>query len=345
MCGHALNTMKLFSILCVCVTLAMTIIPLMAYEKKDGETVTEPTTTQQETTAPPQVPEGYSVDEIAILNAETGDVSVLHMRDYIIGAVAAEMPASYHDEALKAQALACFTYAVRKIREEEKKPNASLKGAHVSTDSRVHQAYMSVDQMKERWGDQFAAYYDKIAADVDAVAGKMIVYNDEPIVAVFHAISSGKTETAENIWGGSSYPYLASAESEGDVLSPQYATTSMLTEKQFAAIAKNISGVSLGDDPGSWVSETKLSETGTVISVKIGGKELTGTQVREAFSLRSPTFSISYDNDGTFTFQVSGYGHGVGMSQYGADYMARQGSSYEEIIKHYYTGVSIASAV
>ncbi|MDR1628668.1 MAG: stage II sporulation protein D [Oscillospiraceae bacterium] len=335
--------MKIFSILCICVTLAMTVIPLMAYEKKDGADITEPSTGSQETTNPPQAPEGYSVDEIAILDAETGEVSVLHMRDYIIGAVAAEMPASYHDEALKAQALACFTYAVRKIREEEKKPTASLKGAHVSTDSRVHQAYMSVGQMKERWGDQFAAYYDKIAADVDAVAGKMIVYEDEPIVAVFHAISSGKTEKAENIWGGSTYPYLVSAESEGDVLSPQFSTTTMLTEKQFAEIAKKISGVKLGDDPAKWVGKTKLSESGTVLSVAIGGKELTGTQVREAFSLRSPTFSVSYDDDGTFTFQVSGYGHGVGMSQYGADYMARQGSSYEDIIKHYYTGVSIAT--
>lgn len=336
--------MKLFAVLCLCVTLAMSMIPLLAFEarEEDRQTEREEEFVSKEEGESEQEDTGkYANEEISVYDAESGEVLVLKMRDYLIGSLAAEMPASYHEEALKAQALACFTYAVRTIQEEKKNPTEALQGADLSNDSRVHQAYIGLEQMKERWGDDFSKNYDKLATVVDSVSNKLIVYEDEPIVAVFHAISSGRTERAENIWGGEPYPYLDSVQSEGDVLALQFSTTTIFTEKQFAEIAKKINGVTLPEKAADWLGEIELSETGTVLSCEIGGKKLTGTQVRECFSLRSPTFSLEHDGDGSFSFTVSGYGHGVGMSQYGADYMARQGSSYEDIIHHYYKDVAI----
>ena len=166
-------------------------------------------------------------------------------------------------------------------------------------------------------------------------------YNDEYICAVFHAISNGTTENATDVWGGK-YPYLISVSSIGDKLSPAYQSQVTFTEKEFKEILQK-EGVKFTKDTEKWIEKITNTETGMVKSIQICGKTLKGTEFRTIFSLKSSTFTYEY-KDKKFIFTVNGYGHGVGMSQYGADYMARQGFSYKEILEHYYQGAEIVQS-
>ena len=277
-----------------------------------------------------------------ILISETQDVVELSDLEYICGAVASEMPAIYHEEALKAQAVACYTYAVKAKNEQKKNPDSALKGAYLSSDSTVHQGYKTKDELKEKWGDKFDTYYGKIESAVKSVLGKTITYEGELITPAFHAISSGKTENASIVWGGE-VPYLVSVNSAGDRLSPEYSSTLVLSCEQFAQLAAGLEGAVLGEDASTWISSPAVSDAGTVTSITIGGKAFDGSTIRKIFSLRSNCFTIEYKNN-SFIINITGYGHGVGLSQYGADYMSRQGSNYKEILLHYYCGVKIKSA-
>ena len=274
-----------------------------------------------------------------VLRASSNRVETMSDLEYVIGAVSAEMPPTYHTEALKAQAAACYTFALRSRNEQLKKPDDALSGAYLNDDSSQHQGFISKEESREKWGDKFDTYYKKISEACEAVVGKAIVYDGEPIVAAFHAICSGQTERAQVVWG-KDLPYLQSVQSTGDRLSPDYASTLSLTKDQFSTMAKKLGEVSLEDDASKWFASPETSKAGTVTAITIGGQKVTGQQVREAFGLRSACFTLEYKND-RFTFHVRGYGHCVGMSQYGADYMARQGSSWEEIVQHYYKGAEI----
>lgn len=286
-------------------------------------------------------PEGQAAADgtMKVLRASSNRVETMSDLDYVIGAVSAEMPPTYHAEALKAQAAACYTFALRSRNEQKKKPDASLSGAYLNDNSAQHQGYISKAESKEKWGDKFDAYYKKISEACEAVVGKAIVYEGEPIIAAFHAICGGQTESAQIVWG-KEIPYLQSVLSTGDKLSPDYASTLSLTKEQFTSMAKKLDQVALEGEAAKWFGQAETSKAGTVTAITIGGQKVTGQQAREAFGLRSACFTLEYKND-RFIFHVSGYGHCVGMSQYGADYMARQGSTWEEILKHYYKGVEI----
>ena len=257
--------------------------------------------------------------------------------EYVCGSVAAEMPLSYHEEALKAQAVACYTNCIRLKNSSDK---SKTNGADISNDITIHQAYITEDERKEKWGDDFNKYESKLRSVVTEVLGEYITYDEKICVAAFSAICTGTTETAENVWG-SKTPYLVSVKSEGDKLSPTYSSTVTFSKSQFISIMKDL-GVSIDSkaDLTEIIGKPKTTKAGTVLTIKINSKEVTGSNMRTAFSLRSPAFKITTTED-EVTFNVSGYGHGVGMSQYGADYMARQGSTYDEILKHYYKGVEI----
>lgn len=257
--------------------------------------------------------------------------------EYVCGSVAAEMPLAYHEEALKAQAVACYTNCLR-LKNSNNKEESN--GADISNDISVHQGYITEDERKEKWGDDFNKYESKLRSIVTDVLGEYITYDEKICVAAFSAICTGTTETAENVWG-SKTPYLVSVKSEGDKLSPTYSSTVTFSKSQFISIMKDL-GVSIDSkaDLTEIIGKPKATKAGTVLTIKINSKEVTGSNMRQAFSLRSPAFKITA-TENEVTFNVSGYGHGVGMSQYGADYMARQGSTYDEILKHYYKGVEI----
>ena len=280
---------------------------------------------------------GYVKDEksdkndeaVQVMLHQTGGSVTLTMKDYLCGAVAGEMPAVYEKEALKAQAVACYTYA----KAQEKK------GTALTDNPNKNQSYISKEELKERWGDNYKLYYGKIEEAVDEVLGQYLTYNGELIETVaFHAISPGATESASEVWGGETIPYLVPVDSDADKLSPDYSTTTVFSADD---LRKRLGGlVSLSDDVSTWLEKTNTSNTGMVKSVTICGKEISGSDFRTALGLRSFHFEIIYKGN-SFTINTKGYGHGVGMSQYGANAMAAQGKNYKEILSHYYPGTKI----
>ena len=257
--------------------------------------------------------------------------------EYVCGSVAAEMPLMYHEEALKAQAIACYTNSLRLKYSKDK---TEINGADISDNPATHQGYLTRAEREEKWGDDYQKYESKLETIVKAVEGEYLTYDGEYCLCAFSAICTGTTESAENVWG-EKIPYLVSVKSSGDTLSPQYSTTNTFTKSQFISIMKDLD-VSINSKANleEVIGKSKTSKAGTVLKIEINKKSLTGEQIRSAFSLKSSAFKITA-TESEVTFKVSGYGHGVGMSQYGADYMARQGSTYEEILKHYYKGVEI----
>lgn len=221
-----------------------------------------------------------------------------------------------------------------------RQPSDDLKGADISDSPDTHQGYIDDEKMKKKWGEHYEEYKKKVGDAVNEVLGQVIVCGGKPILAAYHCISSGVTEDAKSLWG-EEIPYLKSVKSPGDMLSPEFKTVVKVTKAEFAEAVKGLKDITLDEDtPEKWIGDISATAGGTVASIQIGSEVFTGLAVRDAFHLRSPCFTVAY-GEGTFTFTVKGYGHGVGMSQYGADYMARQGNTYVEILKHYYTGVDI----
>ena len=276
-------------------------------------------------------------ETVKVMASVSGEINEVELREYLIGCVACEMPPTYETEALKAQAVAAYTNLVRL----KKSPDASLDGADISDSPSKHQGYYDEATQREKYGDKYGEYRKKLEAAVDAVKGEIITYNGEPIVAAYCAVSTGRTEDAAAIWSGD-VPYLKSVNSTADKLSPDCSATVVMSAEQVRQALSADSEIKLGEDPSAWFSEIILSDnkTGAVKSLNIGGKTLSGNAARKLLGLRSPSFTCDY-SDGSFTFVTQGYGHLVGMSQYGANYMAQTGSSYKEILLHYYKGVKI----
>ena len=336
--------MKRYLIVAAVVFALMLVLPLPAFGVLEGDKSVPPSSGASAPSPGGNASSGQAPAEEAtfkILDVKSGEVVEMGEREFLIGTVANELYPTYHSEAMKAQAVAAYTYYGCKRTAERKSPTPDLKGADFSdVTSRFPEGY-TVEGLKERWGDNFDTYYKKVCDAVDAVLGRRILYQGQPILAAYHAISSGTTETAQVVWG-SDYPYLQSVPSPGDSLSPNYETVVSFKKDEFAeAMEKAVDGLKLDGEASGWITgEPSLSPAGTVTSLTVGGQALTGRQIREALSLRSACFTVKFAED-TFTFTVKGFGHGVGLSQYGADYMARQGADYKELLTHYYTGVTI----
>lgn len=300
--------------------------------------VTTATTATTSPTAAASAP-AESEDVFRVLDAASGNVVTLSERDFLIGTLAAEMYPTYHPEALKAQAVAAYTY----YSYERTAARADGEEADFSDVPSTFPGLYTVEGMQERWGDRFDEYYQKLSAAVDEVFGKMIVYDGEPILAAYHAMSAESTETAGVIWGRD-LPYLQAVPNGGDTLSPTYESVVTVSTTDFAAVMQE-QEVTLSGDAGNWIDFDGItrSPSGTVTSATVGDHAFTGRQLRTLFDLRSAVFTVEYcpDNGGFFRFTVHGYGHGVGMSQCGADALAKKGKTWQEILQYYYTGVSI----
>lgn len=260
---------------------------------------------------------------------ETGKIVTLTREEYLFGVIAGEMPALYEEEALKAQAVCAYTFL--KWRQKENKN----KEYDITDNYQIDQCYISKSEALRKWGSKASEYEKKINSVIDSVAGQTLTFDGEIILSVYHAISGGSTESAKNVWG-KDYPYLQSVSSIGDKLSPNYITTLSVTKEKI----ENGFQVTVPVGLKGTFTDFKLTEAGCVKTLKIGGKEFSGSKVREILGLKSANFNVSL-KDNTFTFTVYGYGHGVGMSQNGANYMAQQGSDYKEILAHYYKGSEI----
>jgi|LSQX01.2.fsa_nt_gb stage II sporulation protein D len=313
----------------------------------------------------PKEPSGFT---IRLLREDLGQVVEMDIEDYLVGVVAAEMPADFHLEALKAQAVAARTYALYRLAENKAVPGSE---ADLSTDFRIGQAWMSAEAQRERWG--WLRYFQKrrrIVTSVRETRGQVLTYQGKPIYAAYHSTSGGQTQPAADYFNP--VPYLLGVPSPGEEASPYYQTTHSLGWPEIAArlgvelpaelsqflgelpgvgldelsvYEPNGAGESSGEpeeslDLSSFFRITELYPTGRVKQVEALGHFFTGRQIREKLGLRSNWFTAEAAAAGV-AFTIKGYGHGVGMSQYGAQGMALAGSSYRDILLHYYTGVQL----
>lgn len=330
--------MKLYAIITLILFLTMLFVPLFsllgatenqtasinlttsqALTTNPAETTTQAVTTEKATTE--------QAETINVMLTASDKVAQIDMISYLIGCVASEMPAEYEIEALKAQAVASYSYA------RYLKINNESDSADISDNPSVHQAYTSEEDLRKKWKDNYDKYIEKIRKAVEETYGEYLIYNSQPIKPAYHALSSGRTNSAKDVWG-SEVPYLVSVNSVSDKLSATYETSFEFNEAELIKLLKNksIKNISMGD--------TVTTSNGYVKKINISGVDFTGEELRSLLSLRSGNFTVECDKD-TYKFTCNGYGHGVGMSQFGANEMAKQGSTYDEILKHYYHGVKI----
>ena len=279
-------------------------------------------------------------NKIKLLHVDSKKIEEIDLDEYLYGVVSAEMPASFEEEALKAQAVVARTYTIYKIVNNDGKH----KNADICDDSTCCQAWISKEDRLSKWKeDERDKNWNKIVNAVNITQGKIITYNGEPINAFFHSNSGGETEAPIDVWGGSGYPYLQSVETSGEDAYSQYSSEASFTEKEFTTKIKEIhSNFKIDFDKKDCIKVEEYTDGNRVKKIKIGNLELSGVEVRNIFGLRSANFEVNIKENKVF-FKVTGYGHGVGMSQTGADSMAKQGSNYEEIIKHFYTDVKIVN--
>ena len=266
--------------------------------------------------------------QVRVLDKNSGNVTEIDLDEYLFGVVAAEMPASYNEEALKAQAIASYTYMLFRANER------SGEKYDVVDDSSTDQAFITRKEAREKWGDNYDKYANKIDAVIKAVSGYVMVdEKDMPILAAYHNISAGRTESAKTVWG-SEYSYLQPVDSLGDLTAKQYLSEASFTPEE---IAQKLALPENDGSPSLWIGEIKTSDSGTVTEISFCEKTFTGGEIRSLLGLRSSVFTVNFD-EGKFNFRVQGHGHNVGMSQYGANYLAEQGYTYIEILSWYYTG-------
>lgn len=277
--------------------------------------------------------------ELSFTVLTNGQVETVTMADWLPGVVAGEMPASFEEEALKAQAVAARTYIMYSMgREKPAHPEAD-----VCDDPSCCKAHASDETLSEKWGSDYEANWSKIQEAVSSTDGEYMSYGGEVIQAVFHSSSAGMTEDSSAIWQAE--PYLVSVDSPETAENvPDYVTSVTVSPEDFRdTVLSAYPEAEFGDDPAFWLGAAVRDASGRVESVDIGGAQVPGTQLRTLFELRSTAFTLDYTEDG-FLFTVTGYGHGVGMSQYGANVMAQDGSDYEDILTHYYPGAELVHA-
>ena len=290
-------------------------------------------------TTPPLIAPIQGLDASLSLSVLLGsDIVQMSMEEYLLGVVAAEMPARFHPEALRAQAIAARTYTLYRMLLEPaaRHPNAYVCGAYTCC-----KAYHSPERLRERWGSGFDYYLALIQEAIDSTDGIILLFEDMPILAAFHSSSYGFTEASGAIWGD--LPYLQSVESFESVYDvPRFYDVTELSFAQFREIVQaSLSGTNLSDDNiPDWISDIEHTPSGRLANVNIGGISVTGAEFRRMFSLRSAHVTLSFDEDGV-TISTGGYGHGVGMSQFGANTMANMGYHFSEILLWYYSGVHL----
>jgi len=301
---------------------------------------------EEEQALPSTVKERWAcpIDTLRICDQTTGEVAELTLEEYTRCAIAAEMPADYHLEALKAQGVAALTYALhqameqRGLAEEDRDP--ALHGADFAADPGNRKGYMTEETAREFYGEQFDYCWNKITQAARVACRCVALWENEPIAAAYHAISAGETtERAENIWEGP-LPYLVEVDSSWDILAPGYKSTVTVTDGELQEVL-TAAGAALLPDASTWLEIEERSDAGYVTAIRAGSITLHGNQLRNLLGLRSAAFELERTHNG-YTFYVRGYGHGAGLSQAGADHLARQGWGFDEILLHYYKGITLA---
>lgn len=268
-----------------------------------------------------------------------GKVQQMDMATYLLGVLRAEMPASFEEEALKAQAVAARTYILHKILNGG---SANHPEADACDDINCCQAFLSQADAAVNWGEGAETYEAKLRQAVEETDGMCVLYEGAPALTVFHSSSVGATQDAAAVWSGD-VPYLRSVETpEGEDTVPGYHSTASFTAGELHDLLQSaLPEADLGGNPSDWFTNIQQQANGTVTSLAVGGVKVSGSKFRSILGLRSTCFTISFADDGAAVFSVTGYGHGVGMSQYGANVLAAGGMGYADILTWYYTGTEV----
>ena len=275
--------------------------------------------------------------DITVLNTKAGKTETIDLEALVSRVLYAEMPASFEIEALKAQAVAIRSYIMYAVKHPRN--DGVHDGADICTDYTHCVAYRTYEDAVEAYGvitadDTYCVMLDA----AEQTKGMYVCYNGEPINAVFHGASFGRTESCANVWGGD-VPYLVSVITPED--KDEFAEKKTFLPSEFKILFEVADiGIEFGEIPRVWVGDMKKDESGRVDSIEICGTIVKGTAVRSALGLRSTNFTIEFVN-GYFAVNTVGYGHGVGLSQYGANVLAKQGKAYDEILTHYYVGTTV----
>lgn len=318
------------------IILIIFLIPVICTIRPKSETVDKPVNEINNITTSTYDYKDY--ETISLLHKKTNKIEKIPLDEYLYGVVSAEMPASFEEEALKAQAVVARTYTIYKIKNSKNKHG----DAQICDDSTCCQAWISKEDRMQKWKEEEReSNWNKIVNAVNNTQGKIITYNGEPIDAFFHSNSGGKTEIPVNVWGGTGFPYLQVVESSGEENYNQYNSEVTISKKDFEnKIKEKYNDFKIDFKNKDCIKIKDYTEGGRVKNIQIGNKTLSGVEVRTLFNLKSANFEFTI-NENDIKFTVKGYGHGIGMSQTGADSMAKKGSSYEDIIHHFYTGVEI----
>ena len=290
--------------------------------------------TDEPSAAPSLAPEAE--DRFTLFDQSTGETVEVPGRELIPVAVACEMDLSAPPEALKAQAVACYTLFARKRLNREAIP----------CDSENWLVWTTPERLRERWGEDTDQLLETLETVLEPVYGRELLWEGAPILAAYSAISAGATEPAAAVWG-QDLPYLRTVASPGDAFADGYRSTRLVPEATFREAAEAAfpdDPPDLSGDPAGWLAIEEVSPAGYVRTAVLGGKAVTGQELRAAFSLRSAAFTVAYTREG-FQFQVQGWGHGVGMSQAGAVFLAKAGAGYEDILAWYYPGAELNEAL
>ncbi len=291
-----------------------------------------------ESTPAPQQQGDVPVEIFTIYCTDRSNVLNISAKDYIIGALAVEMPLTYSTEALKAQALAAYSYAA--ARALNKQEGAVPMDADFTAAPSQYLGFATQEDMRKMWGSSYDANYKLLEEVAESVLGTAIYYGDTPALTCYFPLSNGKTATSEHAFGVP-LEYLESVPSDYDTSSPEYEQKITFTYQQvYDVLSVNFAGIDLSGDPEQWFAEAQYDEQDYLISVNVGGALITGEQLRENLGLRSTSLQVQY-TEGIFVFTTQGYGHCVGMSQYGANVMAQNGHTFQEIIAYYYPGTVV----
>ncbi len=329
----------LFCLLTFCLPMVSLLLPAAAAPSPSAASSAPPIPQQElpSSASAIDVPQPSPSPEPAVIrvqNAPTGEVLEVPVLDYIIGAVASEMPITWPDEALKAQAVAAHSYA---LYQRDHANTESMDGAWFSVDPARRQGYMSTEVLKSYWGDAFEENYQRLRNLLEPLVSAVLLYDGAPAAACYHAISNGRTEASQLVWN-ESLPYLQGVDSPLDKSANGYLeTVDYTTQQMYDMLATQFAGLDLDGKPSTWFGESTLTPAGYVDTMQVGGAFIKGSDLRAALGLRSSCFAVNPTEDG-FQVITKGYGHGVGLSQCGAQAMAAQGQSFEQILSWYFPG-------
>ena len=304
--------------------------PFLALLPGGGQTAPQPpAATARPSPTAAAAPTPAAALTVTVYDEALGKERLLSVEAFMVGAAACEMPPDWPDAALQAQMVASRSYA-----QAQSQP--------MTVNSAQCSGWTEESVLKLRWGDDFETTYARLQTLAAQVSGAVLLYDGAPAAACYHAASCGHTEASQNVWL-TALPYLQGVDSPWDRTAPDFEVTVEYTAPQLSDAVASLTGAIPQGDAAGWLGDTVWDAAGYVQSITIAGQKLTGSEVRGALGLRSACFSMAWDGT-VFTVTTRGYGHGVGLSQYGAKAMAEGGSGWREILTYYFPGTQVHEA-